>query len=389
MRRLRILFYCSCWMLWSAVLLASPMEVELSYFSKASHLANAGKYHQAAEQWHRLTIVILSSEAKLGRKRMWQYAGLSEALAAIAADKANDAVAYQYWADSTRYLMTGGTTWERVRKSLHRRYEHASTLLSTQLQVADLASGMDSQWEQDYVVLQTWEQKLGVFHFQSPKLGLSDHTQADRVMSQSVPSVPAYQPAAVSIQGKKKLSGMSNAFSHEQQFAPTNVEADSFSAKQTEVAPLSEQKSTKDIELNKVSRQLSTGESSIIVETAPVMSKGFIVTPEKATRSHAAGLIDNNSPSSAAKHDDQAQAQAQAQEQAQESTDVAPTTVQLVVEPLEFNEQPAGEVKSSFKSEKVEQIKSPAPQLIPKANVSANDPPPVESNQRRSFYPVQ
>lgn len=118
---------------------ASAVDVELNYYTKANHLVNAGRYQQASEQWHRLTILFLSSEAKLGRKRMWQFAGLSEALAAISADKANDAMAYQYWADSTRYLMTGGTNWKQMRKKLHRRYEHANTLLSTQLQVADLA----------------------------------------------------------------------------------------------------------------------------------------------------------------------------------------------------------------------------------------------------------
>lgn len=199
----------------------ATIDIELAYFSKANHLASQGRYDQAAEQWHRLTIAFLSSEARLGQRDMWQYAGLSEALAAIAADKANKASAYQYWADSTRYLMTGGTNWELMRKKLHRRFEQANTQLSSQLQIADVVASVDTQWQQELSILQVWDEKLTMFSFTSPKLGL-------------VKAVPYYElkstvDASIHLQGSrtqgarqgKKLSGLKSDFSQEPQFVPT------------------------------------------------------------------------------------------------------------------------------------------------------------------------
>ncbi|PSU34958.1 hypothetical protein [Photobacterium lutimaris] len=203
---------------------ASAVDVELHYYSKASHLVNSGRYLQASQHWHRLTIVFLSSEAKLGRKTMWQYAGLSAALAAISADKANEAVAYQYWADSTRYLMTGGTNWQQMKKKLHRRYEHANTLLSTQLQVVDLAASIDSEWASELAVLQSWDETLSLFSFESPKLGLAD-SQERAAYYQPVDIQPKAIPAYLPPQGGKKLSGLNTSYSREQHILPTGEQA--------------------------------------------------------------------------------------------------------------------------------------------------------------------
>ncbi|MGF1730023.1 hypothetical protein [Photobacterium kasasachensis] len=203
--------------------MAAAIDVDLAPFSKATYLVNLGRYQQASEHWHQTSIAILGSEAKLGRKRMWQYAGLSEALAAIAADKENDAVAYQYWADSMRFLMMGGTNWTQMRRKLHQRYERANTQLSTQLQITDVASSIDEEWQKELSTLQVWEEKLALFSFTSPKLGLEEkYPQPD--ISVITPSVPKsyYQPSG----GNKKLTGMKAQFRKDTQFVPITSEQD-------------------------------------------------------------------------------------------------------------------------------------------------------------------
>lgn len=199
---------------------AAVEDIELPPYSKATYLVSQGKYKQASEQWHQLTIIILSSEAKLGRKKMWQYAGLSEALAAISADKNNNAEAYQYWADSTRYLMTGGINWEKMRKNLHRRYERSNTQLSSQLQINDLSAGIDEKWQQELTMLQVWDDKLSIFSFNAPKLGLQENVSKQVKPALAVMPQAVYQPPSAT---GKKLSGIKTQFNHEKNIVPVDV----------------------------------------------------------------------------------------------------------------------------------------------------------------------
>lgn len=194
---------------------AESVNIELKYYSKASYYLGQGKFKLAANQWHQLSVVFLRSEAKLGNRKMWQYAGLAEALAAISADKTNDIVAYQYWADSGRYLMTGGTNWSLVQKQLHQRFETTNTQLSAFMQVNDLAANDSDKWQQDLTLLQIWHDKLSVFTFTSPKLGLSGTVNAVKV-SQQQPSVH-YKG---SLQQGKKLSGLGVATFRGNQMTP-------------------------------------------------------------------------------------------------------------------------------------------------------------------------
>lgn len=208
----------------SRSVLAAAIEIELSHFAKASHLINQGRFKQASEQWHRLSIIFLSAEMRLGTKHMWQYAGLSEALAAMAANKANDVMAYQYWADSTRYLMTGGTTWEQMQKKLHRRYEQANTQLSTQLQVADLAIGLGTKLQQELSILQTWHEELHFFRFRNPKLGLSQSGSVKSSNTAMTPDLIKHGGFQLGL-GAKKLTGLDIEFNQEQhQIVPIEEE---------------------------------------------------------------------------------------------------------------------------------------------------------------------
>ncbi|WP_299013182.1 hypothetical protein [uncultured Photobacterium sp.] len=202
----------------------AAVYVELTPYSKATYLVNIGRNTQASERWHQLTITFLSSESKLGRQNMWQHAGLSEALAAIAADRENNAIAYQYWADSTRYLMTGGTNWEQMRKKLHLRYERANRQLSTQLHVTDLAVSFDDEWQKELSILQVWDEKLAIFSFQSPKLGLRDNTniELDIMPTPHGQLMDIYEPRS----GGSKLSGLNTEFKQEMHLIPVETKSD-------------------------------------------------------------------------------------------------------------------------------------------------------------------
>ncbi|WP_392339303.1 hypothetical protein [Moritella marina] len=152
---------------------------------------------------------------------MWQYAGLAEALAAMSADKTNDVIAYQYWADSGRYLMTGGTNWPLVQKQLHQRFETTNTQLSAFMQVNDLIANDSDKWQQDLSILQVWNDKLAVFTFTSPKLGLSGKRNVTAVNQQQpiVNYKGAFQP-------NKKLSGLGTATFRGNQITPVVINGD-------------------------------------------------------------------------------------------------------------------------------------------------------------------
>ncbi|AYV22824.1 MULTISPECIES: hypothetical protein [Vibrio] len=194
---------------------AQVQDVELRVFSQPTLLAGNGRFKQAAEQYHRLSLQILASEAKLGTEKMWQYAGLAEALATVCANLDNDPKAYEYWANSVRYLLTGGTEWSQMQQYLHQKNEQANTQLLTQMQTFDVAGGYDQSWENDAAVLQVWQEKLNLFAFSGPKIGLkSTRTQT------SLPSSTPPPVATQTVPGQKKLKGIESNFSQSQGFVP-------------------------------------------------------------------------------------------------------------------------------------------------------------------------
>ncbi|PSW14454.1 hypothetical protein C9J01_08455 [Photobacterium rosenbergii] len=392
---------------------ASAVDVELNYYTKANHLVNAGRYQQASEQWHRLTILFLSSEAKLGRKRMWQFAGLSEALAAISADKANDAMAYQYWADSTRYLMTGGTNWKQMRKKLHRRYEHANTLLSTQLQVADLASSIDSEWENELAVLQSWDEKLSLFSFESPKLGLADR-QVQAAGVQPVAAIPAVNPVYQPPQGGKKLSGLNTSYSKEQHVIPTGVPAETTNLangdnsqpedalepveqqpKQVEaIAPESEKPIPIPTE-SSVSRHFVVSDAEVKLQTAPVMSKGIVISgPASAKVTQTANPDSKETatePSQATEPVIDLDSGKEVNKQSL-SEDVSETREKVLVTPLEeieYEEQDLKQLVTPKKQSQANSVDKGVEQMIiPTGHFEQPEKQAVAPLQRRSFAPV-
>lgn len=207
----------------SAFVSARIVEIDLSLYSKGTMLVNSSRGRQSADYWHQLSNRIIASEAKLGTQAMWQYAGLSEALAAIAANEYNDIKAYEYWSNSTRYLLTGGTEWPQMQKYLHRRYEQINTQLSTQLSVSNVSVSLDNEWQQELTILQIWESKLGMFSFKGPKLGLK--SKSNTAQERSVVITPNYHSSRSNLEdsGSKKLTGLGASFSRGQSFVPIST----------------------------------------------------------------------------------------------------------------------------------------------------------------------
>ncbi|MBB1311929.1 hypothetical protein [Aliivibrio sp. SR45-2] len=213
----------------SPLAFARVVDIELSIYGKGTMLANSPRERQSADYWHQLSNKIMASESKLGAQKMWQYAGLSEALAAIAANKRNDIKAYEYWSNSTRYLLTGGTEWSQMQKYLHRRYENINTQLSTQLTSSDVGISLDNEWQQELTILQIWEDKLGVFTFKGPKLGLKSNSSGDYSNGGGgAIATPNYNStrAIKTSNGKKKLTGLGGSFSRGQSIIPVASEGE-------------------------------------------------------------------------------------------------------------------------------------------------------------------
>ncbi|MEZ8742081.1 hypothetical protein AB6E21_18735 [Photobacterium swingsii] len=353
---------------------ASAVDVDISLYSKATFLAKSGRYKQAAEQYHRLSIMFLSSEAKLGRKNMWQYAGLAEGLAAIAADKSNSAKAYQYWADSMRYLMTGGTNWDQMKHKLHMRYEAANTQLSTQLQINDFAATIDEHWQNELDTLQAWDEKLDFFSFSSPKLGLVDRSQAGSTAvnaSQVKPKV-MYQPPSSS---GKKLSGLNNSFSQSKQFAPVPA-ADPTPEPLSEPEPAESNEPTlaEDLNSQKVAppvQQNKVGGSQLAASMTPAQD---LEAPTVASRSDKS-INEANSDQS-------------------ETKNLQPkdNVVVLPIEAISFEQHTATNDTPALKVSSQEAQTKPSPPNVPnpmaKGNLATIEEATVTPLQRRSFAPV-
>ncbi|MCL1125242.1 hypothetical protein [Shewanella surugensis] len=202
--------------------MAVTKDLDLSPYTKTNYLLSKGRYKQASEHWDKLSVMFLANRNNLDQQTMWQSAGLAAALATIAADKNNDPIAYQYWADSTRYLLTGGTNWQQLQAYLHQRLETANTQLSVVLQVNDVTGGLDENLEKELSVLQVWDDKLNFFQFVAPKLGLNKYSDPQSRQAVSPPNARQINRSQGQKKGQqKKLSGFDANFSQTQSFIAT------------------------------------------------------------------------------------------------------------------------------------------------------------------------
>ena len=69
-------------------------QTSIDLLSTPTLLLSQGRYSQAATLMHQQANRALSLESQIGTKEMWQTAALADALAAMAAEKVEDPVAY-------------------------------------------------------------------------------------------------------------------------------------------------------------------------------------------------------------------------------------------------------------------------------------------------------
>ncbi|EGU31962.1 hypothetical protein VII00023_07899 [Vibrio ichthyoenteri ATCC 700023] len=140
-------------------------------------LLGQARYAQAAESFHQQSNIMLTLERKLGAKAMWQAAGLAEGLAAIAAEKNRDAIAYEYWANSVRYFLMSGANWEQLQSKLHQEFEQSSTRLQVNMAPGDTGSSIDNTWLELFSLVEVWQDKLGYFSYRSPSSDLANQVE--------------------------------------------------------------------------------------------------------------------------------------------------------------------------------------------------------------------
>ncbi|MBW3695783.1 hypothetical protein EK599_08755 [Vibrio sp. T187] len=183
---------------WLVLIILFPLNAfaltkqSVDLLTKPTLLLSQGRYAQSADSFHRQSNLILSQERKLGTENMWKSAGLAAGLAAISAEKNKNAIAYEYWANSVRYFLLGGTTWESYQKEIRYEFEQANTRLQVSMQQSDSGATLDEAWLQKLSIIEVWEDKLGFFSFRSPALGLSSASVKAQIIETQVES-PQYQ----------------------------------------------------------------------------------------------------------------------------------------------------------------------------------------------------
>ncbi|MDK9805949.1 hypothetical protein [Vibrio sp. D406a] len=164
----------------------------IDLLTKPTLLLNQGRYRQAAQSFHQQANLALSKELQLGSEQMWQVAGLADGLASISAERAEDPVAYEYWSNSIRYFLMGGSDWQTLQQQLHQEVEQANTSLKSNLS-PDSGYQVDSNWLALLALVEVWEEKLGFLSFTSPKVGLLKERQATLQESSRSPQQASVQ----------------------------------------------------------------------------------------------------------------------------------------------------------------------------------------------------
>lgn len=186
-------------------------------------LLSQGRYAQASSAFHTQANKALVLERSIGREEMWRTAGLLEAIAAMSAEKQSDPAAYEYWANSVRYFLMGGTTWEELKRSIRQDYEQVSSIIGVNIVPGDSGFTVDDATLQFYSFVEIWDTKLQFFLYNAPKSGL---------ISRDNLTAPSTESSSTTGQQLKQYSPNSklmigNNFSEKQSFvvAPDEVKA--------------------------------------------------------------------------------------------------------------------------------------------------------------------
>ncbi len=183
-------------------------------------LLGQGRYAQAADSFHAQSRFAMTLERKIGAKQMWQVAGLADGLAAIAAEKNNDPIAYEYWANSVRYFLMSGSSWEEVQRNLHTEYEQSNSRLQVNMPVGDSGVNIDNQWLELYSLVEVWQQRLAYFSYQKPSSNLATKTLQ---VSQSEQAQTAADGAQLKQYSPNNALKLDSGFATKQTFVPNKV----------------------------------------------------------------------------------------------------------------------------------------------------------------------
>jgi len=161
-------------------------QTSIDLLSTPTLLLSQGRYTQAASLMHQQANRALSLEHKIGTQEMWQTAGLADALAAMAAEKVEDPVAYEYWSNSVRYFLMGGSKWGVYRQQLQVDYKAFDARFSIATNSGGPSAYVDDAWIQFSSLIDIWDQKLDFFRYESPSAGLIRKQPANPIPTESV-----------------------------------------------------------------------------------------------------------------------------------------------------------------------------------------------------------
>ena len=181
-------------------------------------LLGQGRYAQAADSFHTQSTIVLTLEKQLGAKGMWQVAGLSEGLAAIAAEKNNDPIAYEYWSNSVRYFLMSGGSWEQLQSELHQEFEQSSTRLQVNMAPGDTGVSLDNTWLQLFSLVEVWQNRLDYFSYRAPSSDLAQPVV--KGVQQKIPQKKASSGSQLRQYSQKKQLQLNDAFKTKQAFKP-------------------------------------------------------------------------------------------------------------------------------------------------------------------------
>jgi|GEM_PF-6714496 len=167
MRRVGILLLCVV----SFSIWALPKQ-SVDMLTKPTVLLSQGRLTQAAKSYHAQSNLLLTLETSLGTSDMWKSAGLSSALAAMVAEKNNDAMAYQYWSNSVRYFLMGGSSWQDYQSQILTEFTQVNNRLQVSVQQGGGGVTLDDAWLQQLSIIDVWESKLDFFSYKAPTPGL-------------------------------------------------------------------------------------------------------------------------------------------------------------------------------------------------------------------------
>ena len=368
-------------------------QASIDLLSTPTLMVSQGRYIQAANLMHQQANRALSMEPKLGTKQMWLTAGLADALAAIAAEKSQDPIAYEYWSNSVRYFLMGGSNWLEYKQQLQSEYNQFNARFSVATNSGDASGFMNDSWVQLSSLIDIWDQKLGVFNYDAPATGLIA-SPPPQVKGSNRPLAKGDQLKQYTPNGKLMLN---NEFSNK----PTFVVEPSPTSKSTNSEVKAANPQTSNLsgasgEGSNVVQRASTGGTinysgsdihspkSRVHPQAEVVTSDFSTTNELPTTQESSStkeLSANEPVDNKASHPANQQVKSKSAESPNGNDEIQPV---VIISPL-------GDVEPISESNVQSTPPEPHPvetKTIPKGNLGLNSAPAVEAVQRRSFIPV-